>query len=150
MKHKFKINESTTYNHTIARDFEVVDFFKNLNIKGTKFERNGIYDVIDDYAPIIQIRKFIDYYTVSVATDNEHNSNMHFIMCQEEDAKKFYRAFPAYTPCWKIEQDGSTIRFTGLASAAFDLSSTKTIDKELSQTVDMGSEKTAVAHMIEA
>ena len=150
MKHKFRINESTTYNHTIARDFEVVDFFKNLNIKGTKFERNGIYDVIDDYAPIIQIRKFIDYYTVSVATDNEHNSNMHFIMCQEEDAKKFYRAFPAYTPCWKIEQDGSIIRFTGLASAAFDLGSTKTIDKELSQTVDMGSEKTAVAHMIEA
>lgn len=150
MKKKFRINESVIYNHNITRDFEIIDFFKNLGIRGTKFERNGIYDVVDDYAPIIQITKFIDYYTVYVATDNEYNPHMHFIMCQEEDAKKFYRAFPVYTPCWKIEQDGSILKFTGLASAAFDLGSTKTIDKELSQTVDMGSEKTAVAHMIEA
>lgn len=149
MKNKFRINESTTYNHTIARDFEIIDFFKNLNIKGTKFERNGIYDVVYDYAPIIQIRKFIDYYTISVATDNEHNSNMHFIMCQEEDAKKFYRAFPAYTPCWKIEQEGAKLIFTGLASAVFDLSNTKTVKKELSQTIRAGSEKTVVAHMIQ-
>ena len=149
MKKKFRINESLTYNHTTVKDFEVVDFLKNLNIRGTKFERNGIYDVVNDYAPIIQIKKLLDYYTISISTDNEYNSNMHYIMCEQEDAQKFYRAFPSYTPCWKIEQYGSILRFIGLASAAFDLGATKTVTRELSQTIDMGSEKTAVAHMIE-